>query len=204
MANNKKDKKLTGLVIARYQPPHLTHMEVFEFAKQLGIERLIVVKGSADKQRIPRHPFTPDECIDMLEMYLKRIGMKYEIYPVNDISKSVKLDNEELTEQDIKVYEQYAKKVIESVPPFDIVISGNPTIAIPFERLGYKVIKPNSEICCSSTYIRKEYSLRGDRCEDLLLPEQVEYMDMHKLYNIMKEVGEQEFKDAYEGVSRRS
>src|SRR3989344_8469746 len=94
-------KPLTGLIIGRYQPPHLTHLEVFKFAKRQGIEKLLIVKGSADKYRIPRHPFTPDECIDMVEMYLKRAGLNYEIFPLEDVSQNIKQDDEELSEKDI-------------------------------------------------------------------------------------------------------
>jgi len=186
-------KMVTGLIIGRFQPPHLTHMETFEFAKKQGIDKLIVVKGSADKYRIPRHPFTPEECIDMLDMYLKRTGLEYEIHALADVSQKIKSDSEPLTETDLVAYERYAKMLINKLPPFDIAIVGNPTVKIPLERLGYKVIPPKSEMYCSATYIRKEYTLRGDRCEDLLLSEQVRYMDEKGLYKIMKEIGQKEF-----------
>ena len=189
---------LTGLLIGRYQPPHLTHMEVFEFAKKQGIEKLIVVKGSADKYRIPRHPFTPWECVDMLKMYLDKSGLEYEIHVIDDVSQKIKSDNEEITEEDMERYTKYAKMLIKKIPKFDVAIIGNPTIAVPLERLGYNVIKPSGFINCSATYIRREYTLRGDRCEDLMLPEQVRYMDKHGLYKIMKEIGEIEFKKGFE------
>lgn len=185
----------TGLVIARYQPAHVSHLEVFEFAKQQGIEKLIVVKGSADKFRIPRHPFTPEECVDMAEMYLKRSGLEYEIHPLPDVSQHIKQDDEELTEDDLARYERYAKMLIAQLPAFDVAIVGNPTIGTPLQRLGYEIIKPIGRINASATYIRREYTLRGDRCEDLLLPEQVQYMDQHGLYDIMRQMGLQEFKE---------
>jgi len=184
---------ITGLVIGRFQPPHVTHMETFEYAKRQGIDKLIVVKGSADKYRIPRHPFTPEECVDMLDMYLKRTGLAYEIHALDDVSQYIKSDSEPLTEKDIVDYERYARMLIDKLPPFDIAFVGNPTIKIPLERLGYRVIPPKSEIYCTATYIRKEYTLRGDRCEDLLLPEQVRYMDQKGLYKIMKDIGQEEF-----------
>ena len=59
----------TGLVIGRFQPTHISHYETFEYAKEKGIDHLIVVKGSAEKCRIPRHPFTSDECVDMLNSH---------------------------------------------------------------------------------------------------------------------------------------
>ena len=183
----------TGLVIARYQPAHVTHLEVFEFAKQQGIDELVVVKGSADKYRIPRHPFTPTECVDMLDMYLKRANINYHIFALEDVSQNIKSDSEELTEQDLNNYESYAKMLISKLPKFEVALLGNPTIKIPLERLGYNVIPPRSELHCSATYIRREYTLHGDRCEDLLIPEQVAYMDRFGLYDIMKDIGLQEF-----------
>lgn len=189
----------SGLVIARYQPAHVTHLEVFEFAKAQGIEKLVVVKGSADKFRIPRHPFTPKECVDMLEMYLKRTGLEYVICPLADVSQNIKQDDEPLDEKDIEEYTRYAEMLIRQVPSFEIAIVGNPIIGVPLERLGYKIIAPRSRIHCSATYIRREYTLRGDRCEDLLLPEQVEYMDRNGLYDIMKEIGMQEFRAELNG-----
>ncbi|MCB9359275.1 hypothetical protein H6503_05050 [Candidatus Woesearchaeota archaeon] len=188
------EKKKIALVIARYQPAHISHMEVFEFAKAQGIEKLVVVKGSADKYRIPRHPFTPNECCDMVEMYLKRTGLEYEIVPMEDVSQNIKQDDEELNDDDIERYTRYAKQLIARVPGFDTAIVGNPTIGTPLERLGYRIIKPQGEINCSATYIRREYTLHNDRCEDLLLPEQVRYMDEKGLYDIMKEIGKEEFK----------
>ncbi len=185
---------VTGLIIGRYQPPHMTHLEVFEFAKEQGIDKLLVIKGSSDKQRMIRHPFTPQECTDMLEMYLKRTGLEYQIFPLVDVSEHIKQDDEPLNETDIADYTRYAEMLIEALPPFDVVIAGNPTIGEPLERLGYKVIQPKGEINCSATYIRRQYTLYGDRCEDLLLPEQVDYMDRNGLYDVMKEIGLQEFK----------
>ena len=183
-----------GLVIARYQPAHISHMEVFDFAKQQGIDELFVIKGSADKQRIPRHPFTPEECVDMVEMYLKRINIKYSIFPLEDVSQNIKKDDEYLSETDLKDYERYALMLISKVPKFEVAILGNPTIKVPLERLGYKVIPPMGEMSCSATYIRREYALHNDRCEDLLLPEQVDYMDKNGLYDIMKETCLEEFR----------
>jgi nicotinamide mononucleotide adenylyltransferase len=188
-------KMKTGLVIARYQPAHVSHMEVFNFAKEQGIDKLVVVKGSADKYRIPRHPFTPKECVDMVEMYLKKTGLEYVICPLDDVSQNIKQDDEELSEDDITDYIRYAKMLIDQLPPFQAAIVGNPTIGTPLKRLGYEVIQPKGEINCSATYIRREYTLRNDRCEDLLLPEQVRYMDQHGLYRVMKEIGNQEFRN---------
>jgi len=184
----------TGLIIGRYQPIHITHAEVFAMAKYIGLEKLIVIKGSSEKYRMPRHPFTPYECVDMVEMYLKRTKMDYEIFPIPDVSQNIKSDSEKLTEQDLKDYVEYAKMLISKVPRFDVAIVGNPTIAIPLQKLGYETIKPESKIKCTATYIRREYTLHNDRCEDLLLPEQVKYMDEHGLYKIMKEIGKEEFK----------
>jgi len=185
----------TGLLIGRYQPAHITHGEVIEFVKQQGIEKLVIVKGSAQKNRIPRHPFTSSESISMLDMYLERADIEYDRFCVDDVSKNVKKDNEELTEQDLQQYEKFAKRIIELTPKFDVVATANPVIMIPFQRLGYDTITPISKTNCSSTYIRREYTLRGDRCEDLLLPEQVEFMDKKGLYDIMKKIGEEEFKE---------
>jgi cytidyltransferase-like protein len=184
----------TGLIIGRYQPPHVSHLEVFEFAKKQGIEKLLVVKGSADKSRKPRHPFTSQECTDMLEMYLNRTGLEYQIFQIDDLTE-VKKDDEELTESDIIRYSRYAKMLEDTLPKFDVVIAGNPVITLPFERLGYKIMKPKGEINCSSTYIRKQYCLHGDRCEDLLLPEQVAYMDKNGLYRIMNDICKGEFNE---------
>ena len=184
----------TALVIARYQPAHITHYEVFQLAKEKGIERLVVVKGSADKFRIPRHPFTPQECTDMVEMYLKRTGLEYSVYALPDVSQHIKQDDEELNEDDIADYTRYAKMLIEQLPKFEVAIIGNPTIGTPLRRLGYQVIQPTSKINCSATYIRRQYTLFGDRCEDLLLPEQVKYMDDHGLYDIIRDTGAHEFR----------
>jgi len=184
----------TGLIIARYQPAHVTHQEVMEFAKDQGVDRLVVVKGSADKFRIPRHPFMPEECTDMTRMYLERVGLPYSIHALADVSQNIKQDDEQLREEDIIEYTKFAELLVAQLPKFDVAIIANPTIGQPLARMGYPVIRPTSNIHCTATYVRREYTLHGDRCEDLLLPEQVRHMDTHNLYDVMKQIGKQEFR----------
>lgn len=187
---------ITGLIIARYQPAHITHGEVFDYAKKNGVDKLVVIKGSADKQRMPRYPFTAEESTTMVDMYLKRNGIPYELIALNDVSSGgIKKDTEVLDESDLEQHIEYAQRLISQIPKFDVAILVNPSIVRPLKRLEYPILTPTSKIHCSATFIRREYTLNGDRCEDLLLPEQVKYMDEHGLYEIMARVGQEEFSE---------
>ena len=115
-----------GLVLGRFQPFHLGHLELIKSIVNEQIEPLICI-GSAQHSYTEQNPFTVEERMKMIEEVMKDLNCKYSIFGIPDINN----------------YDLYVSHLETFVPSFDMVYSGNPIVQRLFAEAGYTVVKVN-------------------------------------------------------------
>ena len=120
-----------GILVGRFQPVHIGHVQAIEFALE-NSNKLFIVEGSAEKSNQKRNPFTFEERKKMIELAIneKELQDNISIIPINDANNhtewiaSIKntvgeynliFTNDELTE---KLFKKNETKVI-NVPLLD-------------------------------------------------------------------------------------
>ena len=120
-----------GILVGRFQPVHIGHVQAIEFALE-NSNKLFIVVGSAEKSNQKRNPFTFEERKKMIELAIneKELQDNISIIPINDANNhtewiaSIKntvgeynliFTNDELTE---KLFKKEETKVI-NVPLLD-------------------------------------------------------------------------------------
>ena len=112
-----------SLVIGRFQPLHLGHMEVILKCAEES-EHLTIGIGSAQYSHQPENPFTAGERYMMIEESLKEAGIgNYSIVPVEDLNR----------------YSIWVSHVVAMCPTFDCVYSNNPFTRRLFTEAGFAV-----------------------------------------------------------------
>ncbi len=131
------------VVPGRFQPPHLGHVKLIEYALELADE-VVVVIGSAQVSHTLDNPLTAGERFHLLSVLLdeelKSWRERVYLVPVMDIQMN-------------SVWVQYLKMLL---PPFEGVVSGNPLVLTLFEEMGYAAYKPPmfKRSLCSGRKIR--------------------------------------------------
>ncbi len=137
-----------GLVIGRFQPLHLGHMEVVRKCASES-EHLVIGIGSAQYSHLPDNPFTAGERYSMIEGALRDEGIEnYSIVPIEDLNR----------------YSVWVAHVVSMCPPFSCVYTNNPTTHRLFSEAGFEVrASPmfNREMY-SGTEIRRRMVEGGD------------------------------------------
>lgn len=111
------------LILGRFQPPHLGHLETIERAAARCDEVLVVV-GSAQESYTMKNPFTAGERLEMLRAGLQeRKVSNHLVVPVVDIHR----------------HAQWAAYIASLLPPFDLVVTNNPLTKLLFQKAGYKM-----------------------------------------------------------------
>ncbi len=116
-------KQKVGLFIGRFQPLHLGHIDALNQAKQHWVTEFLMGIGSANKEHTAENPFTYEERKTMVTKVLKALHIKFSIYAVPDMD----------SDEDRKNF------IIENLPKFDMVISGNPWTSDIFKKTKYKI-----------------------------------------------------------------
>ena len=113
---------LIGLLIGRFQPLHLGHIEAIKFALQ-ELSTLVIVVGSAQISYELRNPFTAGERIKMIRNTLIHID---EIDVRNILIIPV---------PDTNIHALWTHNLDLLVPPYDVVFTNDPfTIALFQQR----------------------------------------------------------------------
>ncbi len=137
----KDDYKGYSLVIGRFQPLHLGHMEVLNKCASES-DHLIVGIGSAQYSHQKSNPFTAGERYLMIDRALVEAGIQnYSIVPIEDLNR----------------YSVWVAHVESMCPPFGAVYSNNPMTRRLFKEAGHDVREShiyNREIY-SGTEIRR-------------------------------------------------
>jgi nicotinamide-nucleotide adenylyltransferase len=113
-----------GLLIGRFQPFHLGHLDAVKFALS-SVDELLIGIGSSNKFNEKRNPFTADERKEMIKSSLDESTLgKIRIYYISDV------DN----------HEKWTYHVDEIVPKYDMVFSNDEFTHTLFGKRGIKVI----------------------------------------------------------------
>jgi len=139
------------VVPGRFQPLHMGHVNTIKYALKLA-DKIIVIIGSAQESFTARNPLTAGERMELLEKVLSHeVGPgwceRITLVPVLDINMN-------------KVWVQY---LIQLLPRFEGVVSGNGLVQELFRDMGLAVVEPpmyrRGE--CSGSLIRRKI-LEGD------------------------------------------
>lgn len=115
---------MIGLLIGRFQPFHLGHLDAVKFALS-NVDELLIGIGSSNKFNEKRNPFTADERREMIESSLDdTTSKKVRIYYIPDVND----------------HERWTYRVDEIVPRYDVVFSNDEFTHTLFGKRGVRVI----------------------------------------------------------------
>ena len=139
---------MNGLLIGRFQPFHLGHLEAVTFALS-KVEKLYIGIGSSNKSNEKRNPFTADERKKMiLSSINQELSKRIEIHYVSDVND----------------HEQWTYSIDNIIPKYDIVFSNDDFTHSLYEKRQVKVIsvilKNREEF--SGTNIREKILANGN------------------------------------------
>lgn len=149
-----------ALFPGRFQPPHWGHVyAVKEILKE--VDEVVVVVGSAQFNYISKDPFTAGERVWMLREALREGDV--------DLSRVVVIPI-----PNVENNWEWLGRVRSYAPPFQVVYTGNPFVALLFREAGFEVRQQpmyQREVY-NSTRVR-ELMLRGDPAWESLVPRSV-------------------------------
>lgn len=151
---------MRGLFPGRFQPPHWGHIyAIREILRE--VDEVIVTVGSAQFNYIVKDPFTAGERIWMLREGLREDGV--------DLSRVVTIPI-----PNVENNLEWLGRVASYTPPFQIVYTGNPYVAMLFKNAGYQVkqLLLFQRDVYNSTKVR-ELIARGDSRWEELVPKAV-------------------------------
>lgn len=115
---------MNGLLIGRFQPFHLGHLDAVNFALE-NVDSLSIGIGSSNRSNEKRNPFTADERKEMIESSLGESVLKrVKIYYIPDVED----------------HEKWTFHVDSIVPQYDIVFSNDDFTHQLFKKRGIKVV----------------------------------------------------------------
>jgi len=144
-----------GLILGRFQPFHLGHLELVKQVLSECDEIIIAITGSQFNY-IEKDPFTAGERVEMIHKSLLDAGIKIERCFV------VPIQNQETN----SLWPAYLKSVL---PKFDKIYSGNEYVEMLLADSGYDVIKPKfvNRKNYNATRIRKMIKTNDKRWQKL-------------------------------------
>lgn len=146
---------MNGLLIGRFQPFHLGHLEAFRFALT-KVDKLWIGIGSSNKPPEKSNPFTADERKEMILASIdESIRNRIQIFYIPDF------DN----------HEKWAEHIDTIVPGFDVIFTNDEMTQTLYSKRGKKfieVIFKDREIL-SGTNVREK--ILGDQVWKDLVPE---------------------------------
>ena len=115
---------MNGLLIGRFQPFHLGHLEAVHFGLS-KVDTLFIVIGSSNKSHQDRNPFTADERKEMITSSLDRkILERVSIYYIPDLGD----------------HSKWTYSIDEIIPNYDAVFSNDDFTHELFGKRGKKMI----------------------------------------------------------------
>jgi nicotinamide-nucleotide adenylyltransferase len=138
---------MNGILIGRFQPFHLGHLEAVIFGLT-KVDTLFIGIGSSNKSHQDRNPFTADERKEMILSSLEeKIQERVSIYYIPDSN-----DHSKWTDSIDKI-----------IPSYDIVFSNDDFTHELFEKHKKKVI---------SVELKSRQSLSGTNIRNMILNEE--------------------------------
>ncbi|HEY7367394.1 MAG TPA: nicotinamide-nucleotide adenylyltransferase [Nitrosopumilaceae archaeon] len=116
---------MNGLLIGRFQPFHLGHLEAFRFALS-KVDKIWIGIGSSNKPSERNNPFTADERKDMILSSINDpILNRIEIFYIPDFENHI----------------EWIKNIDLIVPSFDVVFTNDELTQVLYRKRGKKVIQ---------------------------------------------------------------
>jgi len=144
-----------GLLIGRFQPFHLGHLQCVQHVLN-KVTEIIIAIGSAQFSHTLHNPFTAGERVTMIRLALDEVRIdaaKYYLIPVRDL----------------RIHDLWVPHLVSQTPRFEVVFSNEPLTSRLFKEAGFRVepIPFYEREIYSSTEIR-ERVVRGDSWEELV------------------------------------
>ena len=146
---------MNGLLIGRFQPFHLGHLEAFRYALS-KVENLWIGIGSSNKPNEKNNPFTADERKEMILSSIDdSISNKVQIFFIPDF------ENHEL----------WIENIDSIVPDFDVIFTTDEMTKSLYSKRGKKAISIpfTKRETLSGTNIRK--IIESDQDWEMLVPD---------------------------------
>ena len=138
---------MNGLLIGRFQPFHLGHLEALQFALS-KVDRLFVGLGSSNKPAQKNNPFSAEERKEMILSSIDdSMKEKITIYFIPDLDNHIK----------------WIEKIDSIVPKFDIIFSND-------ELTNHLYSKRDTQVTTIPFLKRDELS--GTNIRDLIISDQ--------------------------------
>jgi nicotinamide-nucleotide adenylyltransferase len=169
-----------GIIIGRFQPPHLGHLEVFKRILR-EVDELIVGVGSAQASHTIENPFTAGERVLMIMRAMSEAKVdlaRAHIIPIPDVNN----------------HAIWVSHIVSLSPPFEVSYSGNPLVRRLFKESGFKTRAP-------PMIKRKEYwgkeirdrMVNGENWEGLVPKAVVEVMKEIKAVERLKDLSQTDY-----------
>ena len=129
----------TALFVVRCQPGlHYGHLDALKQVIAQGIKNIIIGVGSANEELTVKNPWTYDERVEMIKKSSLDLDANITVAPIPDFGNNEK-------------WKQY---ILDTLPPFDTILSGNPWVAEAFHDAGKKIFVPKINNIIKSTHLR--------------------------------------------------
>ena len=138
---------MNGLLIGRFQPFHLGHLEALQFALS-KVDKLYVGLGSSNKPVEKNNPFTAEQRKEMILSSIDDLMKeKISIYFIPDVDNHIR----------------WIEKIDTIVPKFDIIFSNDDLTKHLYSKRNIQVL--------SIPFLNRE-SLSGTNIRDLIISDQ--------------------------------
>ena len=138
---------MDGLLIGRFQPFHLGHLEAFQFALS-KVDKLWIGLGSSNRPTQKNNPFTAEERKEMILTSIDAsMKEKISIYFIPDLENHIK----------------WIEKIDTIVPNFDIVFSNDELTKHLYSKRTVQII--------SIPFLKRDV-LSGTKIRDLIISDQ--------------------------------
>ncbi len=117
---------IRGLIIGRFQPPHLGHLKIIQSVLK-ECDELVIVIAAAQSSFSVKNPFTAGERLLMMRTMLENNNI--------DLRKVWLIPAQDVYDNDIWVHH-----ILRLIPPVDKIYGNNPFIKLLWQRFGYEMI----------------------------------------------------------------
>ncbi len=115
---------MNGLLIGRFQPFHLGHLDALKFSLS-KVEKLWIGIGSSNKPNQKQNPFSADERKQMILSSIdESISDRIQIFYIPDLEN----------------HEKWIENIDTTLPKFDVVFSNDELTQSLYSKCGIKVI----------------------------------------------------------------
>ena len=163
-----------GILVGRFQPVHIGHVQAIEFALE-NSNKLFIVVGSAEKSNQKRNPFTFEERKKMIELAIneKELQDNISIIPINDANN----------------HTEWIASIKNTVGEYNLIFTNDELTEKLFKKNETKVINVPllDRNILSATEVRKRLELDKE-WKSLIIPEIVNYLTEIKAVERMKSI----------------